>query len=117
MSEYVNEIDQADYEKEVVEASRAQPVALDFYSTECPPCEALAPKFEALADQFAGKARFVKIFRQGNRDLAQKLGVTGSPTLVFFRHGVEVGERLSGEDIKRSAVKARVESLLTAVAA
>ena len=117
MTEHVKEIGAAEYSAEVVDASRAQPVVLDFYSTECPPCEALAPKFEALAGQFAGKARFVKVFRQGNRELAQTLGVTGSPTLVFFRDGVEVGERLSGEDIKRTAVKARVESLLTAVAA
>lgn len=117
MSQHVKEIGAAEYGTEVVDASRAQPVVLDFYSTECPPCEALAPKFQALAEQFAGKARFVKIFRQGNRDLAQKLGVTGSPTLVFFRNGVEVGERLSGEDIKRTAIKAQVESLLTAAAA
>ncbi len=117
MSQHVKEIGAAEYQAEVVEASRAQPVVLDFYSTECPPCEALAPKFEALAEQFAGKARFVKIFRQGNRDLAQKLGVTGSPTLVFYRGGVEVGERLSGEDIKRTAVKAQLEALLVAAAA
>jgi thioredoxin-like negative regulator of GroEL len=117
MSQHVKEIGGAEYQAEVVEASRAQPVVLDFYSTECPPCEALAPKFDALAEQFAGKARFVKIFRQGNRDLAQALGVTGSPTLVFFRNGVEVGERLSGDDIKRTAVKAQVEALLTAAAA
>ena len=115
MSEHVHEITQQDYEREVLAAKGA--VVLDFYSTECPPCEALAPKFEALAEQFAGKASFVKIFRQGNRDLAQRLGVTGSPTLVFYRNGVEGGERLSGEDIKRTAVKAQVEALLTAAAA
>src|SRR5512136_3185890 len=112
MSEHVKEIGQAEYEREVVGASRQQPVVLDFYSTECPPCEALAPKFEAVAEQFAGKARFLKIFRQGNRDLAAKLGVSGSPTLIFFKGGAEVGGRLSGEDIKRTAVKAQVESML-----
>ena len=117
MTQHVKEIRAAEYQAEVVEASRTQPVVLDFYSTECPPCEALAPKFEALAEQFAGKARFVKIFRQGNRELAQQLGVTGSPTLVFFRSGVEEGERLSGDDIKRTAIKARLEALLTAAAA
>lgn len=117
MTEHVKEIGAAEYSAEVVEASRAQPVVLDFYSTECPPCEALAPKFEALAEQFAGQARFVKIFRQGNRELAQRLGVTGSPTLVFYRGGAEVGERLSGDDIKRTAVKARLEALLASAAA
>jgi hypothetical protein len=34
------------------------------------------------------------------------------PTLVFFRDGKELGERLSGEDIKRTALKAQVEALL-----
>jgi thioredoxin-like negative regulator of GroEL len=117
VSENVKEIGQAEYEAEVVGASQRVPVVLDFYSTECPPCEALAPKFEAVADQFAGRARFLKIFRQGNRDLATRLGVTGSPTLVFFRGGREVGTRLSGEDIKRSALKQQVEEMLAQAAA
>jgi len=111
MSTHVKEITQADYEQEVLAAG--EPVVLDFFSTECPPCEALAPKFEAVAEQFAGRARFLKVFRQGNRDLATKLGVTGSPTLIFFKGGQEVGERLGGEDIKRTAIKAQVESMLS----
>ena len=112
MSQHVKEIGQADYEREVLGAG--EPVVLDFYSTECPPCEALAPKFEAVAEQFAGRARFVKIFRQGNRELAQRLGVTGSPTLIFYdRSGKEQGERMGGEDIKRTAIKAQVEALLS----
>jgi thioredoxin-related protein len=51
------------------------------------------------------------MFRQGNRDLATRLSVTGSPTLLFFKGGKEVGTRLSG-DIKRSELKQAVESLL-----
>lgn len=111
MSDHVAEISAADFEQKVLRAG--QPVVLDFFSTECPPCEALAPKFDALAEQFAGRARFYKMFRQGNRELAQSLGVTGSPTLIFFdAAGQEQGERLGGEDIKRSAIKAQVEALL-----
>jgi len=111
MSQHVKEITTADYEREV--AAAAEPVVLDFFSTECPPCEALAPKFEAVAEQFSGRVRFLKVFRQGNRELATKLGVTGSPTLIFFKAGQEVGERLGGEDIKRTAIKAQVEALLS----
>ena len=110
MSEHVKEIGSAQYEAEVL-ASR-EPVVLDFYSTECPPCEALAPKFESVAEQFAGRARFLKIFRQGNRELATRLGVTGSPTLVFYKGGQEVGERMTGEEIKKTALKAQVEAML-----
>ncbi len=110
MSAHVQEIQAPQFETEVLAAGT--PVVLDFFSTECPPCEALAPKYEAVAEQFAGKVRFLKIFRQGNRELAAKLGVTGSPTLVFFKGGKEVGARMTGEDIKRTALKAAVEQLL-----
>jgi len=109
MSENVREIQAAQYEAEVLGAP--QPVVLDFFSAECPPCEALAPKFEAVADQFKGRARFIKIFRQGNRDLAAKLAVTSSPTLLFYKGGKEVGSRLTG-DIKRSEIKQTVEAML-----
>jgi thiol-disulfide isomerase/thioredoxin len=112
MSDFVKEITQADFEAEV--AKSTLPVVLDFFSTECPPCEALAPKFDAVAEQFAGRARFLKIFRQGNKDLASRLGVTGSPTLIFFKGGTELGERMSGDDIKRTVIKAQVESLVAA---
>src|SRR5512138_1450248 len=109
MSANVREIQANDYERDVLAAST--PVVLDFFSTECAPCEALAPKYEAVADQFAGRVAFLKVFRQGNRELASKLGVSSSPTLVFFKNGQELGRRLTGQ-IKRSEIKAAVESLL-----
>jgi thiol-disulfide isomerase/thioredoxin len=110
MSALVKEISAAEFEAEVLAAP--VPVVLDFFSTECPPCEALAPKFDAVAEQLGGRVRFLKIFRQGNRELAVKLGVTGSPTLLFFRGGREVGARMTGEEIKRTALKAAAESML-----
>ncbi|WP_242342419.1 thioredoxin family protein [Anaeromyxobacter terrae] len=110
MSAAVEEISANQYDERVLGAET--PVVLDFFSTECPPCEALAPKYEAVAEQFAGKVRFLKIFRQGNRELATRLGVSGSPTLLFFKSGREVGARMTGEDIKRSALKSAVEALL-----
>jgi thiol-disulfide isomerase/thioredoxin len=110
MSASVEEISAERYDEQVLGAET--PVVLDFYSTECPPCEALAPKFEAVAEQFAGKVRFLKIFRQANRELATRLGVTGSPTLLFFKSGREAAARMTGEEIKRSALKATVEQLL-----
>ncbi|MGC4115819.1 MAG: thioredoxin domain-containing protein [Myxococcales bacterium] len=101
-------IEAAQFETEVL--ASPIPVVLDFFSTECPPCEALAPKFEALADKYGTQVRFLKVFRQGNRELAARLGVSSSPTLVFFKSGQEVGERLTGE-IQRSAIKSALEGL------
>ncbi len=106
----VKELAEKDYEAEVLKAEL--PVVLDFYSTDGAPCAALAPRFGAVAEKFAGKIQFLKILTKGNPGLSAKLGVTASPTLVFFKAGKEAGERLSGDDIKRTALKAQVEALL-----
>jgi thioredoxin 1 len=107
---HVKELGEKDYETEVTGAPL--PVVLDFYATDSAPCEALAPRYAAVAQKFSGKVRFLKVLRQQNPELAAKLGVTSAPTLVFFKGGKELGERLSGEDIQRTALKARVEALL-----
>ena len=86
-------------------------VVVDFYSTECPPCEALAAKFEPLSDTYGKDITFLKIFRQENKDLALQLGVASSPTLIFYKDGQRVGEQLSG-GIKRSEIVKNLELLI-----
>lgn len=104
----MKEINTLDFENEVIKGGR---VVLDFYSTECPPCEALAPKFEGLSKIYGDEIKFVKMFRQHNRELADKLGVKSSPTLLFFNDGKEVAERLGG-GIKRSDIIHHLDSML-----
>jgi thioredoxin reductase (NADPH) len=104
----MTEITSVEFEKEVMQSGK---VILDFYSTECPPCEALAPKFEALAKLYGSDVKFLKIFRQKNRELSDWLGVRSSPTLLFFDNGTEVGERLTG-GIRRSDIIKNLNKLL-----
>lgn len=87
------------------------PVIVDFYSDECPPCEALAPKFAGLAELWHKDVVFVKMFRQQNRPLAERLGVKGSPTVIFFNKGAEVGQRFSG-GIRRADLVRNLEALV-----
>jgi thiol-disulfide isomerase/thioredoxin len=110
---HVKEIAEKDYEAEVVAA--ALPVALDFYAADSKPCETLGPRFAAVAEKFSGKVRFLKVSRAANTRLAEKLGVTSVPTIVFLQGGQEKGARLSGDDIKRTELKARVEAMLGVV--
>jgi len=105
----MNEINTSEFEKEV---SLGGKVVLDFYSSECPPCEALAPKFEGLSKLYGNDIKFLKIFRQQNRELADKLGVKSSPTLLFFDNGKEVAERLSG-GVKRSDIISHLDSMIS----
>jgi len=106
----MKEINAVDFEKEVLNGGK---VVVDFYSTECPPCEALAPKFDAMAELYGQKIKFLKIFRQGNRELATELGVSSSPTLLFFENGKQILDTISG-GIKKSEIVERLDQMLTA---
>ena len=103
MSGKIQSIDSSQFEQEVLAAERA---VLDFYSTECPPCEALAAKYELLSELYGDDVKFFKIFRQENKPLAASLGVTSSPTVLFYKKGVLTGDRLTGavrrEDLMRN---------------
>ena len=105
----MKEITASEFDKEVLQAGK---VILDFYSSECPPCEALASKFEDLSNLYGKDIKFIKIFRQQNRELADKLAVKSSPTLLFFDNGLEVADRLTG-GIKRSDIIRNLDSMLT----
>lgn len=106
----IREIGADEFQNEVLEAGN---VIVDFYSDECPPCEVLATKFEPLSELYSPHVKFVKVFRQKNRELAKSLGVTGSPTLLFFQNGRQVGERLAG-GVQRSAIQRNLDALLPA---
>lgn len=105
----MKEINAADFQQEVLNGGK---VVVDFYSTECPPCEALAPKFDAMAELYGDKIKFVKIFRQGNRELATELSVSSSPTLLFYDNGAQILDTISG-GIKKSEMLERLDKMLT----
>lgn len=109
MSKHIKTISTEQFEEEVLNAGN---VVVDFFSTECPPCEALASKFENLSEVYGNDIKFVKIFRQENRELAQTLGVTSSPTLLFYKDGQMIGERLTG-GIKRADIIKNLDSLIS----
>ncbi len=104
----MKEISSSEFETEVLAGGK---VVLDFYSTECPPCEALAPKFEGLAKLYGNDIKFVKMFRQQNKEVAEKYRVKSSPTLLFFDGGVQVGKVLTG-GIKRSDIIHQLDAML-----
>jgi thioredoxin reductase (NADPH) len=109
-SSEIMEINAGRFADDVLGTDRA---VVDFYSTECPPCENLATKFEPLSELYGRRVKFIKIFRQANRDLAKSLDVTGSPTLLFFQDGKRVGEKLTGA-ITRSSIMKNLDAMLPA---
>lgn len=72
-----------------------QPVLVDFWAAWCPPCRALAPAVEQLAQEYAGRVSFAKLNADDNPRTVAQYSVMGLPTLVLFKGGREAG-RLVG---------------------
>jgi len=108
MSERILHLSANEFENELKNVKGL--IALDFFSEDCPPCAQLAPIYVRMAEKFP-EVKLVKMLRQTNRALAEKFGVKGSPTVLFFRNGEEVGQRLSGY-ISITQARQAFESLL-----
>ena len=87
MSE-VLEITDETFEKEVL--SEKMLTLVDFWATWCGPCRKLAPLIDEIAEEYAGKVKFVKIKADENLKTAQKYSISGVPTLLIFKNGEPV---------------------------
>jgi len=61
-----------------------RPAIIDFYADWCGPCRQLSPLVEEIAKEYSGKIDVFKVDTEKDRMLAQKLGITGLPTLLFI---------------------------------
>ena len=82
----------ASFEAEVLRSS--EPVLVDFWATWCPPCRMIAPAVEELASEYAGKAKVAKLDVDENPEIAQRYGVQSIPTLLVFKDGQVVEQRV-----------------------
>lgn len=112
MSEFVKEVSDGSFEKEVLGSSK--PVLVDFWAQWCTPCRMLAPTVEAVAEHYRESANVVKLNVDDNPTTAQRYGIKGIPTLILFREGKEV-ERVVGATSKESITR-MIEKYTTAAA-
>jgi len=68
------------------------PVIVDFWAPWCGPCKMFAPAFSQVANQFNGKAVFVKVNTEQQQQLAAQFGIRSIPTLMIFKSGQKVTE-------------------------
>jgi thioredoxin 1 len=97
MSELVSDVTDQSFEQEVLKADR--PVLVDFWAEWCHPCKALAPTVDKVAQEYAGRAKVVKLNVDDNNATGMRFGVRGIPTLILFKGGAEF-DRIVGTTSK-----------------
>ncbi|KUK81824.1 MAG: Putative thioredoxin [Pelotomaculum thermopropionicum] len=91
-SEYIIEVNETDFEYEVLAYSQNTPVVVDFWATWCRPCKTLSPLLETLAYEGMGSFRLAKVDVDANPNLALQFGVRSVPTIKAFSGAEVVGE-------------------------
>ena len=83
------------FEAEVLKSDR--PVLVDFNATWCPPCQAMHPIVEELADKY----KVVAVDIDDQDELAEEYEVSGIPCFVAFKDGEEIDRHVGMQSKKR----------------
>jgi thioredoxin 1 len=82
---------------------------VDFWASWCPPCRALAPTIEALADE-RPEVVVGKLDVDAHSAIAERYGIHSIPTVLIFRNG-----QLSGRSVGLAPI-ARLRELVDSAA-
>ncbi|WP_104749901.1 thioredoxin family protein [Helicobacter cynogastricus] len=100
-------ITSADYKQKVQEGI----VVVDVGASWCPDCRRIEPIMQQLAKDYAGRVNFYKVDFDASEDLKEELGIRRIPTLIFYKNGTEVGDRLV-EPGSRGPIENAIKALL-----
>ena len=90
------------FEQEVLKSD--QPVLVDFWATWCAPCRVIAPAVEAVAGEYAGRAKVGRVNVDENFSVTSRYQIRGIPALLLFKNG-EVQGQIQGVTSKETITK------------
>src|ERR1700722_16171142 len=96
----------ASFDQEVLKSE--VPVLVDFWAEWCGPCRQIGPTIDALATDYAGKAKVGKVDGDANGGVAMRYNVRSIPTLLVFKGGQVVEQRVG------SAGKSDIQKMIDA---
>ena len=80
------------FEKEVLKSSNL--VLVDFWAEWCGPCKMIAPALEEISEEMNENLEVKKLNIDDNPKTPQEYGVRGIPTLILFKNGEKISEKI-----------------------
>jgi len=92
MSNHIINVNESDFQAEVLLHSNQRPVVVDFWAEWCVPCRTLDPILEKLTEAASGAFRLAKLDVDANPKVANDYGVRGIPAVKVFRNEQVIAE-------------------------
>ena len=108
----VNDVTEASFMADVVEASQTIPVIVDFWAPWCGPCKTLGPQLEKAVIAAKGAVKMAKVNVDENQGIAGQLRVQSIPTVYAFWQGQPI-DGFQGV-VPESEIKAFVDRVVAA---
>jgi putative thioredoxin len=108
------DVNEATFERDVIERSRQLPVVVDFWAEWCGPCRTLTPALEQAEAERAGRVVLAKVDVDANQTIAARYRVQGIPAVKAFRDGAVASEFVGA--VPRAQVEQFFDALLPSAA-
>jgi thioredoxin 1 len=101
-------INDKSFDEDVLQSDK--PVIVDFWAEWCGPCKMIAPALEEISTEMSGQVTVAKLNIDDNPGTPAKYGVRGIPTLIMFKGGEAVAQKIGA--LPKSELKRWVEDAI-----